>query len=80
MKDSDHVKVNSVNPLYLTIGEVHGYIEESNGNKYLSLASTKKKTIKEVLEKYTKLLDEIKYPIQTTHVGKSGEYDEIQFR
>ena len=43
MKDSDHVKVNCVNPLYLTIGEVHGYIEESNGNKYLSLASTKKK-------------------------------------
>ena len=30
MKDSDHLKINSVNPLYLIIGEVHGYIEESN--------------------------------------------------
>ena len=33
MKDSDHVKINSVNPLYLIIGEVYGYIEENNGNK-----------------------------------------------
>ena len=30
MKDSDHVKINSVNPLNLIIGEVDGYIEESN--------------------------------------------------
>ena len=43
MKDSDHVKVKSANPLYLIIGEVHGYIEESNGNKYLSFAATEKK-------------------------------------
>ena len=28
MKDSDHVKINSVNPLYLIIDEVDGYIEE----------------------------------------------------
>ena len=42
MKDFDHLKVDSVNPLYLIIGEVHGYIEESNGNKYLSFASTEK--------------------------------------
>ena len=30
MKDSDHVKINSVNPLYLIIGEVGGYIERNN--------------------------------------------------
>ena len=30
MKYSDHVKINSVNPLNLIIGEVDGYIEESN--------------------------------------------------
>ena len=24
MKDSDHIKINSVNPLYLIIGEVDG--------------------------------------------------------
>ena len=57
MKDSDHVKINSVNPLYLIIGEVDGYIEESNGNKYLKFASTDKN--KKVLEKYTKLWNEI---------------------
>ena len=28
MKDSDHVKINSVNTLYLNIGEVDGYIEK----------------------------------------------------
>ena len=34
MKDSDYVKINSVTPLYLIIGEANGSIEESNGNKY----------------------------------------------
>ena len=28
MGDSDNVKINSVNPLYLIIGEVDGYNEE----------------------------------------------------
>ena len=40
MKDSDYIKVNSVNPLYLIIGEVDRYIEEKNENKYLNFAST----------------------------------------
>ena len=43
IKYSDYVKINSVNPLYLIIGETDGYIEESNGNKYLTLVSTEKK-------------------------------------
>ena len=30
---------------------------------------------KKVLEKYTKLLDEIKYHIQTINAGKSVKYD-----
>ena len=51
MKDSDYVKINSVNFLYLIIDETDGCIEESNGNKYLTLVSTDKK--KEVLTKYT---------------------------
>ena len=73
MKDSGHVKVNSVNPLYLIIGEVDGYIEGNNGNKYLTFASTDKN--KKVLGKYAKLWDEIKYHIQTINAGKSGEYE-----
>ena len=67
---SDYENINSVNPLYLVIGETDGYIEENNGNKYLTFASTDKN--KKV---YAKLLDEIKYHIQTINAGKSGEYD-----
>ena len=41
--------------MYFVIGEVDGYIEEKNGNKFLIFASTDKN--KEVLTKYTKLSD-----------------------
>ena len=70
---SDHKNINSVNPLYLIIGEVDGYIEESNGNKYLTFASPDKN--REVLTKYTKLWDKIKYLIETINDDKAGEYD-----
>ena len=53
MKDSDYVKMNSVNPLYLIIDKVDGYIEEKNENKYLTLVPTDKNI--EVLTKYTEL-------------------------
>ena len=69
---SDCENINSVNPLYLMIGAVDGYIEESNGNKYITFAFVDKN--KKVLDNYTKLWDEIKYHIQTINVGKSGEY------
>ena len=49
----DYESIHSVDPLYLIIDKVDGYIEEKNGNKYLSFACTDKK---EVLEKYTKLI------------------------
>ena len=42
MKDSDYLKINSVNPLYMIIGEVDGCIEEKTGNKYLTLVSINK--------------------------------------
>ena len=78
---SDDENINSVNPLYLIIGDVDGYIEENYRNKYLNFASTDKN--KKVLEKYTKLWDEIKYHIQTTNAEKSGEnekdYMKIKF-
>ena len=53
MKDSDYLKINSVNPLYLIIDEVDGYFEEINGNKNLTLVSTDKN--KEILTKYIEL-------------------------
>ena len=40
IKDSDYVKIKSVNPLYLIINEVDGHFKEKNGNKYLILDST----------------------------------------
>ena len=49
MKDSNYVEINSVNPLYLIIGETDGYREEKNGDKYSNLVSTDKK--EEVLTK-----------------------------
>ena len=40
---SDYENINSVNLLYLIIGKVDGFIEENNGNKYLTFPSTDKK-------------------------------------
>ena len=42
MKDSDYVKIISVEPLHLLIDKIDGYIDEKNGNKYLTLVSTDK--------------------------------------
>ena len=40
-KDLSYGKCNSVNSLYLIIiNKLNWYIEESNGNKYLTLVST----------------------------------------
>ena len=58
VKDSDYVKINSVNSLYLIINEVDGCIEKIDRNKYLALVSTDRN--KEVLTNYTELWDEIK--------------------
>ena len=57
VKDSEYVKIDSENPLYLIINEVGGYFKEINGNKYLTLVSTDKN--KKVLTKYTEVWDEI---------------------
>ena len=65
--------VHSVNPLHLILGEVDGCIEENNGNKYLIFDSTDKN--KQVLEKYTKVWDEIKNLIKTIDGGELSEYD-----
>ena len=73
MKDSDYVKIKSVNALYLIISEVDGYFEEKNGNKYLIFNSANKN--KEVLKKYTKIQNGIKNEIETINGSKEGEYD-----
>ena len=69
---SDYENITSVDPLYLIINDVDGYIEENNKNKYLSFASTDNN--KEVLKKYIKHWDEVKYHIQTINDDEFGEY------
>ena len=69
---SDYKNITSVNPLYLIINDVDGYIEENNKNKYLSFVSTDNN--KEVSKKYIKLWDEVKYHIQTINDDEFGEY------
>ena len=59
----DYENIYSVNPLYLMIGEVIGYIEENHGNKYLIFDSSDKN--KEVLKKYKELWDGIKSKIES---------------
>ena len=36
----DEFKINSVNPLYLLVHRIEGFIEEKEGSKYLNTAST----------------------------------------
>ena len=67
MKDSDYVKINSVNSLYLIIDELDVHFEEKNGNKYLIVDSTDNN--KEVLIKNTKLWDGIKNSIEKVNIN-----------
>ena len=55
----------------MIIRKVDEYLEEKNGNKYLTLLSTDKN--KEVLKKYTELWDKIKNLIKKIN-NKSSEY------
>ena len=36
----DEYKVNSVNPLYLLVHTIDGFVEEKEGSKYLNIAFT----------------------------------------
>ena len=47
-KIDDYESIYSVNPLYLRINHASGYIEEKNGNKYLTFDSVDEN--KEVLK------------------------------
>ena len=38
--EKEEYKINSVNPLYLLIYKIDGFIEEKRGNKYLNIAFT----------------------------------------
>ena len=61
-KIDDCESICSVNPSYLRIGHASGYIEEKNGNKYLSFDSVDENI--EVLKKYADVWDGIKNKIK----------------
>ena len=64
--------INSVNPQYLLIDEIDGFIEEKKGHKYLNIALTDR--YNEVLKKYADVWRVIKDQIKKINDGKLGEY------
>ena len=67
--------IDSLNPLYLVIGEIDGFIEEENGSKYLNIALTENDN--EVLKKYIEVWSE---KINNGLVGEYGkDYMKIKF-
>ena len=65
--------VNSINSLYLMINRIDGFIEEKDGDKYLSIASTDRNS--EVLKKYSEVWSGIKDCIAKINDSDLGEYD-----
>ena len=65
--------VNSVNPLYLMINRIDGFIEEKNGDKYLNIALTDRNS--KMLKKYSEVWNGIKDYIEKMNNNKFGEYD-----
>ena len=72
-KIGDYHNINSVNPLYLMINETIGHfesnsIEEKNESKYLVLDEIDE--IKEVLNKFEEVWEDIKKEIEEINGGK----------
>ena len=64
--------INSVNPLYLVISEIDGFIKEENCSKYLKIALTDSNS--EVLKKYAEIWRGIKDRTLKVN-GSVREYD-----
>ena len=73
IKDSKHVKINSVIPLYLIFSKMNEYFGEINGSKYLTLVPTNESYKK--IKKYKELWSKIKDLISLT-MKNSDDYDE----
>ena len=70
--------VNSVNPLYLMINRIDGFIEKKNGDKHLNIALTDRSI--EVVRKYSEVWNGIKDCIEKINNDKSGEYDKVYMK
>ena len=69
----DEYNINSVNPLYLLVHLIDGFIEEKEGDKYLNIASKDRNS--EVLRKYSEVWNDTKDCIEKINDSKLGEYD-----
>ena len=69
----DEYKINSVNPLYLLLHRIDGFIEVRRGNKYFNIAFTDSNN--EVLKKYAEVWSGIKDKIEKINNGKLEEYE-----
>ena len=70
--------INSVNPLYLNITRVYGYIEEKDGYKYLVIDSADS----EVFKKYNDVFDSTRKKINEIDDNKYDygvDYNKIKF-
>ena len=65
--------IDSVNPLYLNIYKLVGFIEEKDGRKYLNVASIDHNN--NVLKKYSEVWKGIKNQIVKINNGLGGKYD-----
>ena len=70
----DEYKINSVNPLYLIVGEIDGFIEDKEGSKFLNIALTDSNN--DVLREYSEIWSGIKDQIKKINDEKLGEYGE----
>ena len=74
IKQIDDCKnIYSVNPLYLLVNHVSGYIKEKYENKYLIFDSTDEN--KELLKRYAYVWDEIKNEIKAINGSKENHYE-----
>ena len=69
----DEYKINSVNPLYLLVHRIDGFIAEKIGNKYLNIAFADSNN--DVLKKYAEVWSGIKDQIEKINKGKLKEYE-----
>ena len=77
IKNSKHLKINSVNPLYLVINKVNGYFGEIYENKYLTLVPTNESKGK--VKKYEELWSKIR-DLMKSITKNSDNYDEIYMK
>ena len=74
----EEYKINSVNPSYLLIYKIDGFIEKKRRNKYLNIAFTGNND--EVLKKYKEVFSGIKSRIEKINNNKSGEYEKVYMK